>query len=76
MLKEGPAKYLSDIWNILDQLFVWQSVTNLIVQRLSKDVMSPLSIVMMLFSTLTLMTKSFFFLRIFRDLTFLVTMLK
>ena len=77
MKKLGVAIYCSeDKWNIMDQLFVWVSITNIIMQRFTIDILSPLHISMMLISCCFLMTKTFFFLRVFQNLTFLVTMLK
>jgi len=74
--KQGIAEYFSDKWNFLDQGHIWIGIANVLVQRLQPNILSKESQILMLISTILLLIKTFFFLRIFEDLSFLVTMVK
>jgi len=74
--KQGLSEYFSDKWNYLDQGHIWIGIANVFIQRTSNNILSRESQVVMLIATVFLLIKTFFFLRIFKDLSFLVTMVK
>ena len=76
LCKQGPVEYFGEFWNYLDQFHIWFGLANIIVQRTTENIVTKVPQVLMILVALMLMIKSFFFLRIFKELSFLVTMLK
>jgi hypothetical protein len=74
MVKGGLNDYLSDPWNYADMLYIWGSITNVVLQSLYGPYFLPCKILMCLIVGL-LIIKSFFFLRIFPSLTPIVVMI-
>ena len=74
--KTGIVEYFSDKWNYLDQGHIWFGVANVMMQRYTSDIQGTMNIILMLVVTMLLLIKTFFFLRIFEELSFLVTMIK
>lgn len=73
--KSGVTVYLSDMWNYSDQCHIWLGYTNIIVHQVQPPYSHStkfLSIIVTFF----LLIKTFFFLRIFGELSYLVTMMK
>ena len=70
----GVAEYFSDIYNYADMLYIYGSLANSILQM----IYGPQEIVlkvMMIFLVVLLITKAFFFLRMFEALTPIVVMI-
>jgi hypothetical protein len=74
--KTGLGEYSSDPWNYIDQAHIWVGIANIFVQRFSSDILSLQNTVLMVIVAIVLLIKSFFFLRIFRQLSALVSMLQ
>ena len=75
LYKQGLAEYSSDVWNFLDQGHIWIGLSNLLCQRYEPDILSHHSQVLMLIVTTLMLIKTFFYLRIFKELSFLVSMI-
>ena len=74
MIKSG-SEYWLDVWNYTDFLFIWSSFMSIGFQ----NILGPLNFwsrTVMIISVLMLLVKTFFFLRIFKSLSYLVTMLQ
>ena len=76
LCKQGPMEYFGDFWNYLDQGHIWFGFANIFIQRTTDNIVSKLPQCLMITVALMMLIKSFFFLRIFKGLSFLVTMLK
>lgn len=73
--KSGIKVYLSDMWNYSDQCHIWLGYSNIVVHQVQPPHWHStkfLSIIVTFF----LLIKTFFFLRIFGELSYLVTMMK
>jgi len=75
MLKAGIWEYLKDPWNYIDLAHIWVGIANALVIRFSGDLLSLPNTILMVIVALILLLKTFFYLRVFRDLSFLVSML-
>lgn len=75
MFKVGPIEYASDPWNYIDMGHIWVGIINVFVQRFNPDILSMPNMIIMVIVALILLMKTFFFLRIFQNLSFLVSML-
>lgn len=75
LTKQGPKQYFQDPWNYLDQAYIWIGIANIIVQRYISDILNPASQILMILHCLIMLGKTFFFLRIFESLSFLVSMI-
>ena len=73
--KSGVKVYLSDMWNYSDQCHIWLGYTNLIVHHVHPPNWHSTKF-LSLVVTFFLLIKTFFFLRIFGELSYLVTMMK
>lgn len=73
--KIGALQYFKDPWNCLDQSHIWIGFLNIFNQRTTPDIQSKESIILMLLVLFFLLIKTFFFLRIFKRLSYLVTMI-
>jgi len=74
MYRDGLKNYLSDINNYFDMIYIWSSVANIFVQRagMYRDFIAK---ILMTIIILTQIVKTFFFLRIFEKLSYIVTMI-
>ncbi len=73
--KEGARQYLSDEWNVIDVVYIGMGISQIVVHR----ALGPfhwLSKIQMLIVILIAVNKTFFFLRIFKSYSAIVTMLK
>lgn len=74
VIKDG-AEYWAEIWNYSDFIHIWSGVLNIGVQL----ILGPFHILArgnMIMVVFMLLMKTFFFLRIFKSMSFLVTMLR
>ena len=74
MAKGGLDDYLSDPWNYADMLYIWGSILNIVLQ----STIGPYTLtckILMCIIVLLLITKTFFFLRLFPTLTPIVVMI-
>lgn len=76
LFKQGISDYFSDPWNYVDQFHIWIGISNVFIQRFSSNILDPLNTVFMLLVGTLMMIKTFFFLRIFDSMSFLVSMIK
>ena len=74
LYKMGITTYFKDVQNFSDQLYIWCSVLNLITQNFS-DSQALHNKVLMTIIFLQQIIKSFFYLRIFKSLSYIVTMI-
>lgn len=73
MLRTG-FDYFLDFWNYADMIYIWSSIANIVLQ----NVYSPFDLtckILMIIIILLALVKTFFFLRIFSQLSPIVTML-
>lgn len=75
MVKGGLADYLSDASNAIDLMYIYGSVANIFLQ-LRLGPFHRVSKVFMVMIVLLLISKTFFFLRIFPTLTPIVVMIQ
>ena len=75
MVRAGPAEYLSDPQNYADLLYIYGSVANIFIQ-LRLGPFHIVSKIFMVIIVLLLISKTFFFLRIFPTLTPIVVMIQ
>ena len=74
MIRAGLAAYFGDLWNLADLLYIYGSIGNIVLQLY----LGPFNIysrIMMCIIVILLITKTFFFLRIFPLLTPIVVMI-
>lgn len=74
MVRSGLEAYFGDLWNYADMLYIYGSIGNIVLQLY----LGPFNIysrIMMCIIVLLLITKTFFFLRIFPLLTPIVVMI-
>jgi len=74
-LKNQKLEYFQDKWNFLDLGHIYLGFANLLVQRFCNDVVDHWVQLLMLIVTTIILLKSFFFLRVFKECSFLVTMI-
>lgn len=72
--KAGPRAYFSEITNYFDMLYIWSSITNTILQREMNSQSFPCKCVMTIIF-LVQIHKTFFFMRIFDSVSYIVTMI-
>ena len=72
--REGARSYLSDIGNYFDMIYIWSGVINVILQNNDLSFSLGTKICMAIIVT-QMIYKTFFFLRIYEDLSYIVTML-
>lgn len=75
LTKVGLLEYFQDPWNFVDQGHIWIGLASLFVQRFVPDILNEGSQILMIVTTLIMLVKTFFYLRIFKSLSFLVSML-
>ena len=76
LYKSGLTSYLSEFWNYSDLIFVYSGIINMILQNFTSfQPYDLLCKILMLFTITTSIIKTFFFLRVFGGLSYLVTML-
>ena len=75
LYNEGFAGYFNSFWNYTDMAFIWLGLANEINQYLN-DPFTLTSKLLMIIIILLSIIKTFFFLRIFSSLSYIVTMLK
>lgn len=73
--KQGMGEYFAEFWNWLDQAHIWIGFTNIAVQRFTVDIMSVPTQLLMITVIFIMLVKTFFFLRVFDELSFLVKMM-
>lgn len=76
--KSGFSDYLSDFWNYSDLIFVYSGIINMVLQNFFAEDFHPSSLTCKILMILTItcsIFKTFFFLRVFGGLSYLVTML-
>lgn len=73
--KQGMGVYFGDFWNWLDQAHIWIGFTNIAVQRFTPDIKSIATQLLMVTVIFIMLVKTFFFLRVFDELSFLVKMM-
>lgn len=76
--KSGFADYFGDFWNYSDLIFVYSGIINMVLQNFFADQFHPSSLtckVLMILTITCSIFKTFFFLRVFGGLSYLVTML-
>lgn len=74
LIKLGPIDYFAELWNFIDVLYIFGSMSNILLQLF----LGPFNIysrVMMCIIVLALTVKTFFFLRIVSSFTPIVVML-
>jgi hypothetical protein len=74
LFREGIKQYVSDEWNIIDAFYILTGVSQIIVHR----ILGPfhfISKIQMLIVIMIALNKTFFFLRIFKSYSNIVTML-
>jgi hypothetical protein len=76
LFKQGPTEYFQDPWNFIDQAHIWCGIVNALLQRFSPDILSKHNILFMVLVSTIMLLKTFFYLRIFISMSFLVSMLK
>jgi hypothetical protein len=76
LIKLGRKEYFKDPWNFIDQGFIWIGLANCFVQRMSPDITQPQNKILMMSQLIMVITRTFFFFRIFESLSFLVSMMK
>jgi hypothetical protein len=72
---QGPREYFSDSWNFIDQGHIWFGIANVFMQRFTPDILNKNCTTILIISLMISTMKTFFFLRIFKSLSFLVSML-
>jgi len=63
------------MWNWMDQAHIWFGFANIVCQRFTTNILSIPAQFLMITVIFIMLLKTFFFLRIFEDLSFLVKML-
>lgn len=76
LYSKGSKEYFKDIWNFFDLLHIWIGFANIWRQRVQPDILNKWSQGLMMMVTLIMLIKTFFYLRIFKELSFLVSMIK
>jgi hypothetical protein len=76
MIHQGPCEYFSEFWNYNDMMFIWSVIITLFLQRFemvnTDDFVCKLLLV---FTATCSIIKTFFFMRIFKGISYLVTMI-
>jgi hypothetical protein len=76
MIHQGPIDYFSEFWNYNDMTFIWSVNVTLFIQRFemveTDDFICKLLLV---FTATCSIIKTFFFMRIFKNISYLVTMI-
>lgn len=76
MIKQGPCDYFSEFWNYNDMLFIWSVIITLFLQRFEMVATDDFICKLLLVCTATCsIVKTFFFMRIFKGISYLVTMI-
>lgn len=75
LYKSGFSEYFSQIWNYTDLLFIWSGFINVIIQFFL-DPRHLLSKIFIIIVIMMAIIKTFFFLRIFTSLSYIVILLK
>lgn len=75
LYKTGFIEYFSQIWNFTDLLFIWSGFANIVIQFYLKptDLLSKIVIIVVI---LMAIIKTFFYIRIFESLSYIVILLK
>ena len=71
--------YFFDIWNYSDQMYIWSGYANLYIQadfKENHEHYTPVGKTLMIFFSIMMLIKTFFFMRIFEKFTKLVIMIK
>ena len=80
MYKQGPKEYFLDFWNYIDQMHIWCGFSSIIVQLGTYKPYDPgnsyVGDVFLIVVTFLMLIKTFFYLRIFSSLSYIVTMMK
>ena len=75
LFKAGPKDYFGDFWNYLDQGHIWLGIANIFVQRFESDILKHHCQLIMIIVTIIMLIKTFFYLRCFKSMSVLVTMI-
>ena len=75
LYRVGFVTYFSEFWNYTDILFIWLGLTNIITHYIY-DIHRKENIYLQVFVILLAIVKTFFFMRVFESLSFIVTKLK
>ena len=73
--RQGLKSYFSDIGNISDIVYTWGGIANVLLQELG-DPYLPITKILMTTILIQQLIKTFFFLRIFDALSYIVTMIR
>ena len=80
MYKQGPKEYFLDFWNYIDQMHIWCGFASIIIQIGTYKPYDPgnsyVGDVFLIIVTFLMLIKTFFYLRIFSSLSYIVTMMK
>ena len=80
MYKQGFIVYFADFWNYVDQMHIWLGYTSIIVQLYSYDIYKftdqAYGDIILILITYLMLVKTFFYLRIFSSISYIVTMMK
>lgn len=76
MIHQGPIDYFSEFWNYNDMTFIWSVIVTLFIQRFEMVATDDFICKLLLVFTATCsIIKTFFFMRIFKNISYLVTMI-
>jgi len=76
MIKQGPGEYFAEFWNYNDMTFIWSVLIVLFLQRFEYMQTDDFVCKLLLVLTATCsIIKTFFFMRIFKNISYLVTMI-
>jgi hypothetical protein len=80
MYKQGVILYFQDFWNYVDQMHIWLGYTSIIVQLITYDTYNfsnqAYGDIILILITYLMLVKTFFYLRIFSSISYIVTMMK
>ena len=74
MYKDGLTAYLTDLGNYADMTYIWCSVINVILQNMGQGQEFHTKIIVTVIIWVQI-AKTFFFLRIFEELSYIVSMI-
>ena len=80
--RQGLKNYFSDKWNHIDQMHIWFGFLNIILQvytsifKSQNHEINHITQLVQIAVTFFMLIKTFFFLRIFSNLTYIVTMIR
>lgn len=80
LCKAGVREYFGDKWNHIDQANIWGGFISIVIQLTTFETkelnLQRLGDIFLILVTLLMLIKTFFYLRIFSQLSYIVTMMK